>query len=102
MLFVKKTSGSWYSVKYLGRNLKCPPVVFSQLWHYRGGTLVYQYYEHRTQQHKRQKLTQEEMLRRYVSHIPIWHCKMVRYYGFLANRKRGALLSKAYAALSMT
>lgn len=29
------------------------------------------------------------MLWRYVSHIPARHFKMVRYYGFLANRKRG-------------
>lgn len=26
---------------------------------------------------------------------------MVRYYGFLSNRKRGELLSKVYAALAM-
>jgi len=42
------------------------------------------------------------MLRRYVSHIPARHFKMVRYYGFLANRKRGALLPKVYDALEMT
>ena len=28
--------------------------------------------------------------------------KMVRYYGFLANRKRGSLLPKVYEALAMT
>lgn len=42
------------------------------------------------------------MLRRYVSHIPTRHFKMVRYYGFLANRKHGTLLPKVYEALSMT
>ncbi len=42
------------------------------------------------------------MLQRYVSHIPARHFKMVRYYGFLANRKRGTLLSKVYEALSVT
>ncbi len=39
------------------------------------------------------------MLWRYISHIP---AKMVRYYGFPANRKRGALLPKVYEALEMT
>nr|WP_245737356.1 transposase [Xenorhabdus japonica] len=34
------------------------------------GTVVHQYYDHRTQQHRQQELTQEEMLRRYTSHIP--------------------------------
>nr|WP_323085997.1 transposase [Providencia alcalifaciens] len=41
------------------------------------------------------------MIRRYVSHIPARHFKMIRYYGFLANRKRGSLLPKVYDALEM-
>ena len=36
------------------------------------------------------------MLWRYISHIPSRHFKMVRYYGFLANRKRGPLLPKVW------
>lgn len=64
--------------------------------------MVHQYYDHRTQQHKRQKISQEEMLQRYVSHIPARHFKMVRYYGLLANRKRSSLLPKVYDALAMT
>ena len=61
--------------------------------------MVYQYYDHNTQQHKRQKLSQEDMLWRYVSHIPSRHFKMVRYYGFLSSRKRGELLPKVCEAL---
>lgn len=99
MHFAKKTRDAWRSVKYLGRYLKRPPVAASQLRHYRGGAVVHQYYDHRTQQHKRQKISQEEMLQRYVSHIPARHFKMVRYY---ANRKRGTLLPKVYNALAMT
>ena len=60
--FAKKTRGAWRSVKYLGRYLKRPPVAASQLRHYRDGSVVHQYYDHRTQQHKRQKISQEEML----------------------------------------
>ncbi|EPT3147583.1 transposase, partial [Yersinia enterocolitica] len=58
-------------------------------------------YDHRTQQHRTQRLSQEEMLWRYISHIPSRHFKMVRYYGFLANRKRGELLPKVYTALGI-
>lgn len=50
---------------------------------------------------KQQTLSQEEMLGRYISHIPAKHFKMVRYYGFLSNRKRGELLPKVYEALQM-
>lgn len=73
----------------------------SALRHYTGGAVVHLYYDHRTQQHRRQMLSQEEMLLRYISHIPCRHFKMVRYYGFLSNRKRGELLLKAYATLEM-
>lgn len=41
------------------------------------------------------------MIRRYVSHIPARHFKMIRYYDFLANRKLGRLLHKVYDALDM-
>lgn len=41
------------------------------------------------------------MIGRYISHIPSRHFKMVRYYGFLSNRKRGTLLPKVYEALKM-
>nr|WP_272539665.1 transposase [Providencia sp. PROV197] len=41
------------------------------------------------------------MIRRYVNHIPAQHFKMIRYYGFLANRKHGRLLPKVYDTLDM-
>nr|WP_232095042.1 MULTISPECIES: transposase [Serratia] len=96
------THSTWRSVKYLGRYLKRAPVAASQLRHYRGGAVVQQYYDHRTQRHKRQKISQEEMLQRYISHILARYFNMVRYYGFLANSKRGSLLPKVYDALEMT
>ncbi len=72
----KKTRSAWRNVKYLGRYLKRPPGAASQLRHYRGDSVVHQYYDHNTQQHKCQKLSQEEMLRCYVSHISSRHFKM--------------------------
>jgi hypothetical protein len=63
--------------------------------------VVHHYYDHRTQQHRQQKLSQEEMIGRYISHIPARHFKMVRYYGFLSSRKRGTRLPKVYEALKM-
>ncbi|HFH0422630.1 TPA: IS91 family transposase [Salmonella enterica subsp. enterica serovar Bovismorbificans] len=99
--FAKKTRRAWRSVKYLGRYLKRPPVSASKLRHYSGGAVVHHYYDHRTQQHRQQTLTQEEMIGCYISHVPAKHFKMVRYYGFLSNRKRGELLPKVYEALQM-
>ncbi|EIY5386262.1 transposase, partial [Klebsiella variicola] len=85
-----------------GRYWKRPPVSASRLRHYSGGAVVHHYLDHRTGKHKRQTLSQEEMIGRYISHVPARHFKMVRYPGFLANRKRGTLLPKVYEALGMT
>ncbi len=61
--------------------------------------MVFKYLDHRDGKHKTKTLTQEEMILRYVSHIPQYHFKMVRYYGFLSHRKRGRLLSLVYLVL---
>nr|WP_288500927.1 transposase [uncultured Erwinia sp.] len=53
---------------------------------------MHHYHDHRTQQYKRQILSQEEMIGPYISHIPSRHFKMVRYSGFLSNRKWGSQL----------
>nr|WP_273543606.1 transposase [Serratia fonticola] len=96
--FAKKTQHARQNVNYLGRYLKRPPIAASKLRHYNGGAVDHHYYDHRTQQHRMQRLSQKEMLWRYISHIPSRHFKMVSYYGFLINRKRGELLPKAYTA----
>ncbi|AIA48142.1 transposase [Serratia sp. FS14] len=41
------------------------------------------------------------MIGRYISHVLAKHFKMVRYYGFLSNRKHGELLPKVCDALQM-
>ena len=73
----------------------------AKLRHYSGGVVVHHYYDHRVQQYRQQTLPQEEMIGRYISHVPAKHFKMVRYYGFLSSRKRGELLPKVYDALQM-
>jgi hypothetical protein len=97
--FAKKTKELKQTVNYLGRYLKRPPISASRLRHYSGGTVVFKYLDHRDGTHKTKTLTQEEMILRYASHIPQHHFKMVRYYGFLSNRKRGRLLPLVYLAL---
>ncbi|QBY46489.1 Putative transposase (plasmid) [Arsenophonus nasoniae] len=49
------------------------------------GAVVHHYHDHRTGQHRQQTLPQEEMIRRYISHIPARHFKMVRYSGFVES-----------------
>ena len=38
-----------------------------------------------------QNLTAEDLTYRLIEHIPDKHFKMIRYYGFLSNRRRGEM-----------
>lgn len=72
----KKTAGGRNTARYLGRYLKKPPIAASRLAHYNGGASLKQ-------------------------HIPEKFFKMVRYFGFLANRVCGEKLPQVYRALGM-
>ncbi|TPG84387.1 IS91 family transposase, partial [Pseudomonas caspiana] len=99
----KKTENGRKTVNYLGRYLKKPPISGSRLAHYTSGaTLSFTYLDHRTQTYQQESLSQADMLRRVVQHIPEKHFRMIRYFGFLANRVCGQYLPKVYEALKMT
>ncbi len=73
-----------------------------RLAHYTcGATLSFTYLDHRTQTYQQETLSQADMLRRVVQHIPEKHFRMIRYFGFLANRVCGQYLPKVYEALKM-
>ncbi|RMS52871.1 hypothetical protein ALP64_202484 [Pseudomonas syringae pv. actinidiae] len=98
----KKTENGRKTVNYLGRYLKKPPISGSRLAHYTSGaTLSFTYLDHRTQTYQQETLSQADMLRRVVQHIPEKHFRMIRYFGFLANRVCGQYLPKVYEALKM-
>lgn len=98
----KKTAGSKNTVKYLGRYLKKPPIAGSRLAHYAGGaTLSFRYHDHNTGEQATETLTQQEIVARLKQHIPEKFFRMVRYFGFLANRVCGEKLPVVYRALGM-
>ena len=98
--FAKKTDSVKPTVKYLGRYLKRPPISASRLRHYSHGERVsFEYLNHRTNKTETLDLSAQEMIDRIAQHIPDKHFKMLRYYGFLSNRRRGELLPKVYKAL---
>ncbi len=100
--FAKKTNQLHKTVNYLGRYLKRPPISGSRLRHYsKGGQLTFEYLNHRTGEKETLTLAAEELICRLIEHIPDKHFKMIRYYGFLSNRRRGEMLPKVYDALEM-
>lgn len=98
----KKTVNGRKTVNYLGRYLKKPPISGSRLAHYSASpTLSFTYLDHRTQTYQQETLSQPAMLRRVIQHIPEKHFRMIRYFGFLANRVCGKKLPIVYQALQM-
>ncbi|STO40964.1 putative IS1294 transposase [Escherichia coli] len=98
----KKTAGGQNTARYLGRYLKKPPIAASRLAHYNGGaSLSFRYLDHKTGETATETLTQRELVARLKQHIPEKFFKMVRYFGFLANRVCGEKLPQVYRALGM-
>lgn len=81
------------NIDYLGRYTKRPPIAESKLRHYDGNEVTFNYLDHATKTYKKLTLSIEEFIGRFVQHIPDEGFRMIRYYGFLAQRVRGKLLT---------
>lgn len=98
--FAKPTKHARQTAKYLGRYLKKPPIAGSRLAHYDGGSRVtLRFLDHRMGQYDALKLSQRELILRLIKHIPEKHFRMIRYFGFLANRVVGEKLPLVRKAL---
>jgi len=96
----KPTADHKQNVGYLGRYIKRPAIAESKLRHYNGNEITFVYLDHRTKTYKNLTLTTEQFIARFVQHIPDIGFRMIRYYGFLANRVRGDLLPIVYKLLN--
>ena len=103
MHFAKKNQHPKATINYLGRYLKRPPISGTKLAHYRGeGNLSFRYLNHHTGKYETEHVTQLDLIKRLIQHIPDKDFKIIRYYGFLSNRRRGEALPKVYVALEIT
>ena len=87
------------NIGYLGRYVKRPPIAESKLKHYDGHEVAFNYLDHNTNTYRQLKLSAEQFIGRFVQHIPDEGFRMIRYYGFLANRVRGKWLPIVYQLL---
>lgn len=92
----KPTANHKQNVEYLARYIKRPPIAESRLRHYDGQSIRFCYLDHRSNTYKNLTLTAEQFIARFVQHIPDRGFRMIRYYGFLANRVIGKLLPLAH------
>lgn len=88
------------NVNYLGRYIKRPAIAESKLKHYDGHEVTFKYLDHTTKTHRHFKLSVNQFISRFIQHIPDIGFRMIRYYGFLANRVRGKLLPLVYSILN--
>lgn len=87
------------NVTYLARYIKRPPIAESKLRHYDGTEVTFNYLDHTSKTYRRFKLSATQFIARFIQHIPDYYFRMIRYYGFLANRVRGKLLPIVYQLL---
>ena len=95
----KKTSHKKHTQNYLGSYLKKPPIAASRLKAFHNEDVTIEYHDHRDNRKKALVLSQKELLLRLLSHIPEKFFKMIRYFGYLSNRRRGYLLAKVHRQL---
>lgn len=63
--------------------------------------MTFDYLNHRNGRTESLILSPEALIERMIEHIPDKHFKMIRYFGFLSNRRRGEMLPKVYDALGI-
>ena len=97
----KPASNYKHNLSYLSRYIKRPPIAESKLKHYFGNTVIFSYLDRTSKSFRNFKLTVEQFIARFIQHIPDKNFRMVRYYGFLANRARGKLLPLVYKSLNL-
>lgn len=95
----KPTSNFKHIVRYLGSYFKRPPIAESKLRHFDGNEVTFKYLNHVTNTYRNFILSAEQFIARFIQHIPDVNFRMLRYYGFLANRVRGKLLPITYKLL---
>jgi hypothetical protein len=85
-----------HAIAYLGRYIKRPPISQSKLKHYDGSSVSFEYLDRKDNQYKTATYSSDDFMERFTQHIPDKGFRMIRYYGFLANRVRGKLLPIVY------
>jgi len=95
----KSTPTPKLTIAYLGRYFKRPAIAESKLKHYDGNEVTFKYLDHTSKTYRNFKLSAEEFIGRFIQHLPDTGFRMIRYYGFLANRVRGKLLPIVYTLL---
>ena len=89
------------NIDYLGKYLKRPPIGESRILAYDGTSVTFKFFDHHSKQYDIFTLPVLEFIARLIRHIPDKNFKMIRYYGFLANRVRSIYLPRVRSLLKI-
>lgn len=95
----KPTNSPKQNIEYFARYVKRPAIAESRLVHYDGNNVIFKYLDHKAKTLKEKILSAEEFIAKFISHIPDVNFRIIRYYGFLSNRKRGESLPEVLSLL---
>lgn len=80
---------------YIARYTKRPPMAQMRILAYDGQTVTFSYEDKTDGKLKKMPLSALQFIARLVRHIPPKYFRLIRYFGLLANRIRGKMLSLA-------
>lgn len=93
-VYLQKTQqGAKKTTEYLGKYLKKPPLAETRINSYDGKSVTFTYLDHNNKSKTQKTLPVEDFIATLIIHIPDKYFRMVRYYGFLANRVRTSFLT---------
>jgi hypothetical protein len=96
----KPSSNHRINIDYIGKYLKRPPIGETRIKGYDGNNVTFEYLDHYENAKKTMTLSAQEFITRLISHIPDRYFRVIRYFGFLANRIRAKLLPIIYGFLA--
>ena len=85
-----------HNINYFARYVKRPPVAESKLKHYGKNNISMTYKNHKTGKYEKLICTDKEFIHMFIQHIPDKNFRLIRYYGFLANRVKNQYLQIVY------
>jgi Putative transposase/Transposase zinc-binding domain len=88
----KQSNDHKRNVNYLGKYLKRPPIAETKIIAYDGKSVSYRFFDHATKVYQIKTLPVLDFIGRLVTHIHDKYFRAIRYYGWLSNRTRTALL----------
>ena len=88
------------NIEYLGRYIKRPPISEARIEEYGGNKVTFKFLDHYNNTVDRVTMSVFKFIACLITHIPDRNFRIIRYYGFLSNRTRGALLPVVYKAIN--